>query len=98
MLAVMNIPPQVSSQNRAFFPKVVDSSNVPFPITQGWLQRLGQICIQFFSPNDEPKVWQNIDRQGNTTSWQVFDPETGQSIRFGSEMEVRLWLEQRYYR
>jgi len=49
-----------------------------------------------FNP-DEPTVWHKVDRQGRIISWHVYDPSTGHSICFGSEMEVRLWLEHRYY-
>ncbi|WP_421658365.1 hypothetical protein [Leptothermofonsia sp. ETS-13] len=62
------------------------------------LQRTWQACVQTMSTQYEPKVTHKINRQGRITSWQVFDPETGRSISFGSELEVRLWLEQRYYR
>lgn len=47
---------------------------------------------------DELKVSQKVDRQGRIIAWFVYDPQIGQSICFGSEMEVRLWLEHRYYR
>lgn len=45
---------------------------------------------------NEPKITQQFDRQGRSTGWRVFDPETGYTIAFGSEVEVRLWLEHRY--
>ncbi len=44
----------------------------------------------------EPKVWQKCDRKGNTY-WLIFNPITGLYISFGSEQEVRIWLEERYY-
>lgn len=61
---------------------------------QKWVQFLQKLL----STDLEPKVWQKFDRQGNSSGWRVFDPETGRTIAFGSELEVRLWLEQRFYR
>lgn len=43
----------------------------------------------------EPKVWEHKDRQG-TTYWRVYDPLSGYTMRFASEMEVRMWLENYY--
>lgn len=48
--------------------------------------------------NDELRVWHRVDRQGRITSWHVYDPRTGRTTQFCSEMEVRLWLEHRFYR
>lgn len=62
------------------------------------LKQLWQFCRQIISAGYEPSVWHRVDRQGRITSWHVFDPESGRTITFGSELEVRLWLEQRYYR
>lgn len=45
----------------------------------------------------EPQVWHKRDRAGNTY-WQVFDPVTGYFTYFSSEQEVRIWIEERYYR
>lgn len=46
---------------------------------------------------NELQVHQHRDRQGNTW-WQAFDPKTDESVSFGSEAEMRTWIEQRYYR
>jgi hypothetical protein len=42
----------------------------------------------------EPKVWRRHDRYGNLY-YRVYDPLTGISAVFGSELEVLWWLEQR---
>ncbi|MGL4618325.1 hypothetical protein [Chroococcidiopsis sp.] len=57
------------------------------------LQRLFALLFQ----SNELQVKQRRDRQGNTW-WQAFDPTTNQSTSFGSEAEMRSWIEQRYYR
>lgn len=56
---------------------------------------LRQIIV---SLNKEPKakVGQVKDYYGNTI-WCVYDPITGQSARLNFEVEVRLWLKERYY-
>jgi len=46
---------------------------------------------------NELQVKQRRDRQGHTW-WQAFDPKTDESVSFGSEAEMRTWIEQRYYR
>ncbi|MDV2991144.1 MAG: hypothetical protein N4J56_000798 [Chroococcidiopsis sp. SAG 2025] len=57
---------------------------------------LQQLFTWLFQGN-ELQVKQRRDRQGNTW-WQAFDPTTNQSVSFGSEAEMRSWIEQRYYR
>ncbi|MDX2214777.1 MAG: hypothetical protein SFY66_15925 [Oculatellaceae cyanobacterium bins.114] len=51
---------------------------------------------QWLSPRlSEPRVYQHRDRAGQVY-WSGFDPNTGSSIRWVSEAEIRIWLEQRY--
>lgn len=47
--------------------------------------------------DSEPKAWQIRDRSG-ATYWRVYDPVSNQTQAFSGEAEVRMWLEQRYYR
>jgi hypothetical protein len=51
---------------------------------------------RILSPNDEVKVWQKSDRFGNFY-WCAYDPKTGDSANFGSEIEVMGWIESHYY-
>lgn len=65
-----------------------------------FLAGLGSILLSILntlSGNEEPQIRQNRDRSGEIF-WRVYDPTTGESARFNSELEVRFWLEQRYYR
>ncbi|NJL41258.1 MAG: hypothetical protein HC840_15155 [Leptolyngbyaceae cyanobacterium RM2_2_4] len=65
-----------------------------------FLTGLGQVLLsilEILSGNKEPKISQRRDRRGESF-WRVYDPITGESARFNSELEVRFWLEQRYYR
>lgn len=56
-----------------------------------------QYLWSYFNQRLEPRVWQKRDRYGNLY-WVIYDPTTGYSSSFSSEKEVRVWLEQRYYR
>lgn len=62
--------------------------------------RLKQVWQRFMQimANDEFQVWHRVDRHGQVISWHVYDAKTGQTTQLGSEMEVRLWLEQHLYR
>lgn len=44
----------------------------------------------------DPKIWQTNGQNG-VLIWHVYDPITKASTSFTTEMEVRSWLEQRYY-
>lgn len=44
----------------------------------------------------EPHVKSKCDCRGNCY-WQVYDPVSGYNGSFGSEKEVRAWLDCRYY-
>jgi len=58
-----------------------------------------QQAIEFFAEclfrKSDPVTWQEFDRNGNTF-WMVYDPNTQHSIRFDSEIDVRVWLEKRF--
>ena len=46
--------------------------------------------------NHEPQIEQKCDRYGNKY-WQAYDLHTNKSYSFGSEHEVRVWIENRYH-
>ncbi len=54
-------------------------------------------CSNTINNSREIRVWQKSDRQGNSY-WLVFDPVTGHYSSFADEREVRIWIEERYYR
>lgn len=58
-------------------------------------QYLGS-CFESVLVTAEPKIFQKCDRAGNLY-FVVYDPKSGQRLTLGSEREVRIWLEQRYY-
>ena len=45
---------------------------------------------------NEPYIVQKCDRYGNLY-WYVYNRRSSKSHTFGSELEVKAWLEQRYY-
>jgi hypothetical protein len=47
--------------------------------------------------SSDPTINERRDRWGNVY-YQVYDPRTQKSAVFGSELEIRYWLEQRYAR
>ena len=55
---------------------------------------IGQVLL---AKKNEPCIKQKRDRYGNLY-WQVYDLTTNKSYTFGSEREVRAWIEERYNR
>ncbi|MCF4967836.1 hypothetical protein [Nostoc sp. CMAA1605] len=55
-------------------------------------QKLLKILL---SDANEIQVNQKVDRQGNKY-WQAYDQITGHSFASGSEVDVRMWIEQIY--
>lgn len=67
------------------------------PITKQILRSTLANLVRFLTRNpNEPRVRKVVDRMDNTT-WQVYDPQSLQSLTFDQEADVRQWLEQRYY-
>ncbi|WP_404789863.1 hypothetical protein [Altericista sp. CCNU0014] len=64
---------------------------------KGAVGRTKAAIANWIVQTSEPKVSHKRDRQGHLY-YQVYDPLSGVSASFGSEAEIRAWLEQRYYR
>ncbi|PSB30028.1 hypothetical protein [Stenomitos frigidus] len=62
-----------------------------------WLRKMWQGLLDGVARQSEPKVWQSVDRSGNLR-WNVYHPGTRESAVLDSEQEVRIWLEQSFYR
>ncbi len=69
-----------------------DRSNEPALLSRAW-----QHLVTVFHRRPELHIWQSLDRFGNTW-WHACDPATGKSTQLASEVEMRLWVEQRYYK
>jgi hypothetical protein len=56
-----------------------------------------RVCDRFMT-----RLFQHLDpvvtekRDANGSYWQIYDPETNESVCVRSQQEARIWLEQRY--
>lgn len=63
--------------------------------TQNWLNRWTNAVLAYFNSSSEPHVRQ-VNRKGQIV-WRVYDPVSRRHHEFTSELELRIWLEERYY-
>lgn len=70
-------------------------SNLDCKQNSFWTHFWNGLC-NFLMPRSEPKIIQKIEPDGNEY-YQVYDPVTGNSKTFGSELETRIWLDRRFY-
>ena len=61
------------------------------------VNRIWQHSLTILTKGNELQVWQTSDRFGNTW-WNAHDPATGRSTSLASEAEMRVWIEEHYYR
>lgn len=59
----------------------------------GILRNIGESLVR---RNTEPQIRYKRDRHGNSY-WQVYDATTNRSYAFGSEQDVRAWIENRHH-
>lgn len=57
---------------------------------------LREIKLSLITPKHEPQIKQKSDRYGNLY-WQVYDFTSNKLYTFGSEGDVRNWLDERYH-
>lgn len=62
------------------------------------IKNVWQHFITWSVTRSQLQVWQQSDRHGRTLSWHAYDPLTGRSACFGSEEEMRIWIECCYYK
>lgn len=60
------------------------------------LQQAAQSFLKYCVGSSEPTIAARRDRQGNQY-FTAYDPVDGRHHSFASELELRVWLEQRYY-
>jgi hypothetical protein len=63
---------------------------------ESWLSRVWQKLTTYLSQSSGLRVWQS-DEKGSDV-WNVYNPTTGDKLRFDSETDVRTWIEESYYR
>ncbi len=60
---------------------------------KAWGQQRWQRLVHYWSNPPELQVWQRRDRSGRL-HWQTYDPYTNQSASFGSEADVKAWIDE----
>ncbi|MBD1863866.1 MULTISPECIES: hypothetical protein [Trichocoleus] len=65
--------------------------------TSQYLSNLWQSLRRVIARYTEIRVWQKSDRQGNLY-WHGYNPNNGDYVSFGTEAEIRMWIEEHYYR
>ena len=66
---------------------------------ESWLSRVWQKIVAALTQEDIQglRVWKETDFGGRTW-WKVSNPATNEITAFDSETEVRIWIEESYYR
>ncbi|MBW4440137.1 MAG: hypothetical protein KME10_02630 [Plectolyngbya sp. WJT66-NPBG17] len=59
--------------------------------------RFWNVVVAQGSCNSEPKINHRCDAQGNWY-YQIYNPQADKHNEFGTEQEVRMWLDQQHYR
>ena len=65
-------------------------------ISNSIVKILRKIGSSLIAQKNEPRIEQKRDRYGNLY-WQVYDFTTNKSYAFGSDGDVRAWIENRYH-
>lgn len=60
------------------------------------LKIIWRYSIRNLVGNNELQVWQKTDCYGKSY-WRTYDLASGRSTVLGSQAEMRMWIEQRYY-
>ena len=60
------------------------------------LQTVWYSLVAAMTTSSQLQVWQTRLANGDC-SWHAYDPMTGRSACFGSETEMRVWIETQYY-
>ncbi|MBW4636124.1 MAG: hypothetical protein KME30_30870 [Iphinoe sp. HA4291-MV1] len=61
------------------------------------MKKIWQHFVIWLFSSSDLQVWQESDSRGRIFCWHAYDPLTGRSACFGSEEEMRIWIEQCYY-
>ncbi|RUT07087.1 hypothetical protein DSM106972_023480 [Dulcicalothrix desertica PCC 7102] len=72
--------------------KIIDS----FFALKSNLNSVWQKLTLLFIENSELQVWSTHNKNGEI-SWYAYDPTTRRSACFGSEDDMRAWIEKRLY-
>ncbi|HEY9605670.1 MAG TPA: hypothetical protein V6C85_28960 [Allocoleopsis sp.] len=73
----------------------LEHRTITLPIFSVFNRGLQQL-IQYLNSGNKLQVWTKIDRDGKIT-WHAYDPISERRVVRESEVEMRAWLEERYY-
>ena len=73
----------------------LESRQITLPILSVFKRRAQQL-VQYLNSADKLQVWTKMDRDG-TITWHAYDPVSDRRVVRESEVEMRAWLEERYY-
>lgn len=83
-----------SRSNIVPFQPAVRASSRNVPQASRWTRFWEALC-NLLLPSSQPVI---TEKRGSDGSYyQVYDPTTQTSKTFGSELETRIWLDQRFY-
>ena len=82
-------------------PRLLSHQVIPYPSQKKdnikvIFHQLWNRLINYFTHPPEPKIRKKSNRQGKIW-WEVYDPYTNAKGTFSSELEVRMWLDERYH-
>jgi hypothetical protein len=60
------------------------------------LRHIWQSLLSYLSNANELRVWKAADAAGRSI-WKAYDPLTQNRVEFANELDLRIWLEERYY-
>lgn len=87
---------KISNRQLGFTHKSLAIRQIKSPIVSRW-QIFLQLFIRFFASGDQLQVWTKKDRNGRI-SWHAYDPVNGARMSRDTEVEMREWIERRYYK
>lgn len=61
------------------------------------LKSVWEALLRAIMNRSELQVWQTSDKEG-CPHWNAYDPVSDRSISLSTEAEMRMWIEQNYYR
>lgn len=71
-------------------------STKQLPKAAARLRHIWQSLLSYFSSGNELRVWKTSDADGQLV-WKAYDPITEHRVEFTDELDLRVWLEERYY-
>ncbi len=68
----------------------------PLVVIRQQLVRVWNALFDLANRHSDIRIWQRKNRFGEI-GWHGYNPNTGEYVAFGTEDEIRSWIEQGYY-